>query len=129
MFGKKKWYKVAFKAYRKNKMEEPYRTLFRYYMRVGSGTPIANTYSHYEYFTFEKWDGSIANATEKLQMILPEDLFENYLSALEAYTSLGEDPEYEKLMSAFEKQDEYVLWHDEEMINILTDYVNKITAK
>lgn len=129
MFGMNKWYRVIFKAYRKNKLAEPYRSLLRYYFFLGSGTPIAHSDGHYDYFAFEKSDGSIGEATKNLQTLLPEHLFENYLSALEAYQSLGEDPEYEKVMAAFEKQDEYTFWHNEEITEILTAYVNEMKEK
>ena len=124
MFGKTKWYRTAFKAYRRKKIEEPYRTLLKYYMAVGYGTPIARFDGHRDFFALEEWDGSIKATTEDLRAILPKHLFENYLSALDAYNSLGEDHEYEVMMAAFEKQDFYVYEHGEEIEEILIDYVN-----
>lgn len=129
MFGKKKWYQAAWKAYRKNKLTEPYRTLLRYYILVGYGTPIARFEGHYEYFMLEKWDGSIERATENLRSVLPDALFENYCSALEAFSSLGKEPEYEKVMTVFEKQDEYVFDHCGEIAGLLSSYVTEMTAK
>ena len=133
MFGKTKWYKTAFKAYRKKKIKEPYRTLLHYYMQVGHGTPIAHIRGHHEYFrdyfSLQEYYGPIEATTENLRAILPKHLFDNYLSALEVYKSLGEDPEYEIIMTAFERQDEYIFDHCDEIIALLKDYVDEMTAK
>lgn len=129
MFGKPKWYRTAYKLYRKHQLEEPYRTLLRYYMFVGYGTPIAHNEGHYEYFNLEKFDGDIDTATENLRSVLPDRLFKNYLSALEAYKQLGDDPEYERLIAALEQQDIYVTEHCEEITELLINRIAEITEK
>lgn len=126
MFGKTKWYRKAFTAYRKKKLDEPYRSLLRYYMAVGFGTPIARFDGHYDYFISLQMDDEIVSANRNLREVLPEHLYENYRSALEAFESLGEEPEYEVVMAAFEKQDDYVFEHYKEIEKLLIDYVNEM---
>ena len=125
MFGKTKWYKTAYKAYRKKKMSEEYSTLFRYYMNVCWSSLIRPADGHYDFISMDEMDGVTKATTEDLRKLLPEHLFKNYLEALELYNSMGDDFDEEK-DSLITDKDEYLFRHSEELEKLLIDYVNEL---
>ena len=126
MFGKTtKWYKTAYKAYRKKKMSDEYRTLFRYYIDVCLFNPIRVADGHYDFLALDDMDGLTKATTEDLRKLLPGHLFENYLAALEVYKTIGEEYDEEKL-NLIQEKDDYLADHAEELESILIAYVNEL---
>lgn len=125
MFGKTKWYKTAYKAYRKKKMSEEYSTLFRYYINACWGCKLFHADGHYDFISIDEMDGETKATTEDLRKLLPEHLFKNYLEAVELYNSMGDEFDEEKDSLIMDK-DEYLFWHTEESEKILIDYVNEL---
>ena len=125
MFGKKRWDKTAYKAYRKKKMSEEYSTLFRYYIDVCYGNLLRCADGHYDFLALDEMDGLTKATTEDLRKLLPKHLFENYLAALEVYKTIGDEYDKQK-MSLIDEKDEYLYDHTEELESILIDYVDEL---
>ena len=129
MFGKKskedKWIKTAHSLYRKKKLPAPYKNLYYYYQNM-SWKVSNHLNGHYDVFLWAKEDGFLDDLTKDLQWVLPQNLFENYSTALNNFLALGEDPEYEEIEKAYDECDTYVYEHLEEMENILRNYIERI---
>lgn len=130
MFGKKKlkeWYDVARKLHRKNKLEEPYLSLFEYMQELVFISPSFKNLScsHYLYLCNQDIKGNLNNAHLMLSKILPLDLYQNFVSAVEKYPLLKYRHNGDEI-DEFEDEDEYVYDHSDELIAIMKDYIDKI---
>lgn len=122
MFNKKNWFKKANKLYYREKLNSPYNTLFIYYKNVNLA--LAKGSGHFDYFRY--YDGLTGKSVNDLKIILPEELFENFIEAFEAYKGLGNDPEYESITTALDKFDYYAFEHIEEIEEILRNYIESL---
>ena len=76
-----------------------------------------------------KFDGWLEDRVKDLRPILPEGLLENFNAAYDKYVSLGDEPEYDDIIGAFNEFDEYVYGHYEQLRSILKDYITEMIEK
>ena len=132
MFWKKSkenaWYSKAQKAYRKEKLSAPYAALFDYCSFMNE-RQIRGGRGHFDFFSMAKFDNRLEDRIKDLRSVLPEGLLENFNAAYDKYISLGEDPEYEILITAFDESDRYAFDRYEGLKQILKDYVTEMIEK
>lgn len=132
MFWKKlkdnSWYSKAQKAYRREKLPAPYAALFDYCSFMNE-TQKTGGRGHFDFFSMAKFDNRLEDRIKDLCSILPEGLLENFNAACDKYISLGEDPEYEIVINAFDEFDRYTFACYEELRKILKDYVTEMIEK
>ena len=116
-----KWFRAALRPYRKGKLQYPYEMLFRYYMEIDRNLPF-RACGHFEYFSMLKFDGVYEEAIKNLRSLLPENMLDNFNAAIAAYEGLGEEPESEQIVAAFEECDDYAAEHAGELAEILQRY-------
>lgn len=132
MFGKKfkenAWYKKAQKAYRNEKLPAPYAALYDYcsymdrkHLRGGRG--------HFDFFSLAKFDDRLDSRVKDLRSVLPEGLLENFNAAYDKYISLGDEPDFELVITVFDEYDEYAFERYEQIMKILKDYITEMIEK
>ena len=119
------WYRKAQNAYRKEKLPAPYAALFDYYSFMNE-TQIRGGRGHFDFFSMAKFDNRLDDRIKDLRTVLPEGLLENFNAAYDKYISLGEDPEYEILINAFDEFDRYAFDCYDELKIILKSYVTEM---
>lgn len=124
-----KWFKAALRPYRKGKLQRPYEMLFRYYMEIDRNLPSRRGEGHFEYFSMLKFNDIFDDAIAHVRSFLPETLLTNFNAALAAYEGLGEEPEVEQIIAAFEEYDDYAAEHAEELAAILQRYIAEEKTK
>ncbi len=128
MFSRKtdKWYKIALKLYKRGKLEEPYNSLFDYYINMTVDYPSKEQcLNHYIYFSHYKQEGLLKNLCANLTRILPVNLKDNFEIALEKFEKIT-DYDAEENYDLFEKEDDYVDDNAEVLKNILENYINSL---
>ncbi|MCI8435389.1 MAG: hypothetical protein HFK10_05460 [Clostridia bacterium] len=131
MFGRLKenaWYYKAQKAYRKEKLPAPYAALFDYFTLMDKNR-FSGGRGHFDFFSMAKFDGWLEDRVKDLRSILPEGLLENFNAAYDKYVSLGDEPEYDDIIGAFNEFDEYVYGRYEQLRSILKDYITEMIEK
>ena len=132
MYGKKnkanEWYKTACKLhYRKHKLAEPYGALLEYYEAVSwTHGPIRG---HFDFFSLAKMDKRLDELVKELRSALPADLIDNFNAALDKFVSLGDDPEYDDVVSAFDDYDDCADEHIDEITAIIESYITEMKEK
>ena len=84
---------------------------------------------HFDFFSLAKFDNRLDDRVKDLRSVLPEGFLENFNAAYDKYISLGEDPEYETVIGAFDEFDEYAFACYEELRKILKDYITEMIEK
>ena len=129
MFKRKidKWYETARKLYRKDKLEEPYNSLFDYYRNMTMDTPYRDCayLNHFSYFFHYKEEGQLQNLSTNLNRILPEELRDNFNNALEKFSRIV-DYDAEENGDLFEDENLFVEDNSEVLKAILEKYINSI---
>ncbi len=131
MFGRLKentWYYKAQKAYRKEKLPAPYAAFFDYFTLMDKNR-LSGGRGHFDFFSMAKFDGRLKDRVKDLRSILPEGLLENFIAAYDKYVSLGDEPEYDDIIGAFNEFDEYVYGRYEQLRSILKDYITEMIEK
>ena len=143
MFNSKKpkWFVKAKKLFRKNKLEEPYASLFNYFICLFPYDK-KEFKDHYEFFDdCERKGISLEDMHSNLSQILPLQLLENFESALHKYKQLKrfdldlyDEEDEKKIMklfnlksvedvnNLFDKEDFFMDDFDEEIEEILKNY-------
>lgn len=124
MFNKKenKWYKVALKLYRKGKLEEPYNSLFDYYINLDTPYRKGTYLNHLSYFYHYKEEGQLESLSSNLNRILPENLKDNFNTALEKFKKIT-DYDAEENFDMFDEEDFFVGDNTEILREILENYI------
>ncbi len=129
MFWKKlkenAWYNKAKKAYRKEKLPAQCASLFDYYSMMDKKR-LSGGRGHFDLFSMAKFDGRLDDRVKDLRSVLPEGLLENFNAAYDKYISLGDEPEYDDIICAFNKFDDYVFDCYEQLRIILKDYITEM---
>ncbi|MCM1306901.1 MAG: hypothetical protein NC037_05835 [Bacteroides sp.] len=125
MLGKKKkteysWSKNAEKLFRKHKLPAPYHNLFGYYLSISWVTKRAY-HGHYEFFLSAKESGTLDEIEKDLYSALPQHLLSNFNEALEKFNALDDD--CDDIYEAFDACDDYAFEHEEEIADILKNYL------
>lgn len=126
MFNKKenKWYKVAYKLYRKGKLNEPYNSLFDYYINLTLDSPYrkGSYFNHLSYFFHYNQEGQLETLSANLNSILPENLKDNFNKALEKFKKIT-DYDAEENLDMFDEEDDYVDDNSELLRKILKNHI------
>ena len=132
MFWKKlkenAWYYKAQKAYRKEKLPAPYAALFDYCSDMAEKR-LSGGRGHFDFFSMAKFDNRLYGRVQDLRSVLPEGLLENFNAAYDKYISLGDEPEYEDIIGAFNEFDDYVFGCYEQLKSILKGYITEMIEK
>lgn len=125
----KKWDKVALKLYRKGKLEEPYKSLFDYYMNMTLDTAFWKSayLNHLTYFFHLKEEGQLENISANLNRILPENLRDNFNIALEKFKEITDYDNADYDM--FAEEDDFVDENAEILRNILKRHIDLLDIK
>ncbi len=122
------WYYKAKKAYRKEKLPAPYAALFDYFSFMDKKR-LAGGRGHFDFFSLAKFDNRLDNRVKDLRSVLPDGLLENFNAAYDRYVSLGDDPECETIIVAFNEFDEYAFGCYEQLKTILKEYITEMMDK
>ncbi len=128
-FNKYKWYKVLDKKYMKNKIKQPYDSLFEYYSLVADVPYIKKSAckGHFYAIYLSESIGELEKYKADLQAVLPEYLYDNFCDAEQLYKQLMEGVDYNtleldeeiKLIKAFKVYDDYANTNYKAMEDIL----------
>ncbi len=131
MFGKKNkpnaWYKTAEKLRRKRKLPDNYVSLLDYYSAITIGIGVLN--GHNDFFSMAKFDEQLDDSAKNVRSLLPADLINNFNAALDKFVSLGDDPEYDDIISAFDEYDDYAAEHNGEIAAIIENYITEMKER
>lgn len=130
MFGKKfkenAWYNKARKAYRNEKLPAPYAALYDYCSYMDRKRSKGGR-GHFDFFSLAKFNDRLDSRVLDLRSVLPEGLLENFNAAYDKYISLGEEPEFELVITVFDEFDEYAFDCYAQLMKILEDYITGMT--
>lgn len=124
---KNKWYYVAMKLHRKERLAEPYNSLFYYYINMTRDTPFRGVayLNHFSYLFHFKLEDSLDDLTANLNGILPEKFKDNFAGALEKFKKITDYDAIENC-DLFEVEDEFVEENSEVLKDILENYINSL---
>ncbi|MDE7454292.1 MAG: hypothetical protein K2M64_00485 [Clostridia bacterium] len=129
MFNRKKnnWYQVAMKLHRKERLEEPYDSLFYYYINLTYDTPFRSVayLSHFSYLFHFKLEDSLDSLAENLNSILPENFKRNFNSALGKFNKIT-DYDFFDNDELFEAEDDFVEENSQVLKDILENYIDTL---
>ena len=126
------WFKVAIKLNKKGKLDEPYRSLFDYFIMMTIDAPIKKyrekaCLDHFFYFSRWQEKGQLAELVQNLNSILPSALRDNFNRALTKFNNLTDPNDYykEENHDLFLAEDDFVADDDNAEIikNILANQV------
>ena len=124
------WFKTAKKLYRKKKLEQPYASLFNYYIQMTLNSPLWKKapLCHYVFFETCEKDHSFDETVKNLNDILPLALQENFNLALEKFNNLklSNDDDY---IDLFETEDDFVDDNADVIENMLINYISELSNR
>ena len=115
------------KLHRKERLDEPYNSLFYYYINMTYDTPFrgAAFLNHFSYLFHYKLEESLDDLTKNLNNVLPERFKINFNSALEKFNKITDYDAIENV-DLFEAEDDFVEENSEELKCILENYINSM---
>lgn len=119
----KNWLRQTYLRNIKNKLTSPYANLFYYYLGITYNTKYGYNNGHFDLLHWAKNDNFLNDLTKDLRSVLPQHLYENYSTALEKFSALKEEPEYEEIEKTFAEYDAYAYNNAKEIENILKNYM------
>jgi len=124
---KNKWYCVAMKLHREESLEEPYNSLFDYYINLTRDTPFRSVayLSHFSYLFHYKIEGSLDALRENLNRILPKNFKDTFNSALEKFNKIT-DYDFFDNNELFEAEDNFVEENSQMLKDILENYIDTL---
>ena len=129
MFNRKKnkWFYVAMKLHRKERLAEPYDSLFDYYINMTRDTPFkgAAYLNHFSYLFHYMLEDSLDDLVQNLNGILPEKFKNNFNSVLEKFNSITDYDSFENC-DLFEAEDDYVEENSQVLKDMLENYINSL---
>ena len=129
LFNRKKnnWYYVAMKLHRKERLVEPYNSLFYYYINMTRDTPFRGVayLNHFSYLFHFKLDDSLDCVIKNLNSILPDNFKKNFNNALEKFNKITDYDAIENC-DLFETEDDFVEENSEVLKEILENYINSL---
>lgn len=124
------WFTVAIKLNKKGKLDEPYRSLFDYYMMMTIDAPLKKYrekayLNHFVYFSIRQEQGQLAELSRNLNFILPSALRDNFNQALNKFNKIT-DPDADENYDLFATEDDFVDDNAAAIKDILVDHIKAL---
>lgn len=136
MFNKEnrdKWFKIAIKLRRRGKLQEPYNSLLDYYIYMTVDAPIRKyrdrcCLRHFIYFYKLKENHKLEDFSINMNIILPQDLKDNFNKALEKFNQISDYDAFENY-DLFDEEDDFADDKSEDIKNILENHIRLLKYK
>jgi len=131
--NKDKWFNIAIKLRRKGKLQEPYNSLLDYYIYMTVDAPIRKyrdrcCLRHFIYFYKLKENHKLEDFSINMNIILPQDLKDNFNKALEKFNQISDYDAFENY-DLFDEEDDFVDDKSEDIKNILENHIRLLKYK